>query len=198
MLDRLEDNTQVRAVRELPRLFGGEEVFEKAAPFCGEELKGTLDYLHVLYRSLSGFGLGDRLIVDLGLVQRNDYYSGVVFSSYVEECGDAVMLGGRYDNLLEHFGSPMPAIGFGIDVDALTGAVLSNGGGRPVRPADVLVHGDDGYEVKALEYMSRLTAQGFCCENSVFRSHAEAMDYAGRAGIGRVDFVGDSTKSVKV
>ena len=34
-------------------------------------------------------------MVDLGLVQRNDYYTGVVFSAYVHQHGDAVLLGGH-------------------------------------------------------------------------------------------------------
>ncbi|MFR5069022.1 MAG: ATP phosphoribosyltransferase regulatory subunit [Eubacteriales bacterium] len=45
-------------------------------------------------------------------VQRTDYYTDIVFSAYVEGCGDAVLTGGRYDNLLASFDAPMPAIGF--------------------------------------------------------------------------------------
>lgn len=53
--------------------------------------------------------MGDKLIIDLGLVQRNDYYSDMIFSGYVEGSGDAVLVGGRYDKLLDAFDSPMPA-----------------------------------------------------------------------------------------
>lgn len=196
MLETLPDSPQVRAVRELPRLFGGEEVFEKAAPLCGGRLLETLEYLHGIYRSLSGFGLGSRLIVDLGLVQRNDYYTGVVFSAYVEECGDAVLLGGRYDNLLEHFGVPMPAVGFGVDVDAVAQTVLAREKRTQVPPAEILVHGDDGFEVKALERAAELTSQGRRCENSVFASREEAIQYARAAGVGQVEFVGREPQTV--
>ena len=71
-----------------------------------------LEYLHSLYKSLSALGLGNRLMVDLGLVQRNDYYTGVVFSAYAQDCGDAILLGGRYDNLLGRFDLPMPPSAF--------------------------------------------------------------------------------------
>ncbi len=196
LLDTLPDGPAVRAMRQLPHLFGGEEVFAKAAPFCGGELRGTLDYLHGLYRSLAGFGLGGRLIVDLGLVQRNDYYTGVVFSAYVEECGDAVLLGGRYDRLLEHFGAPMPAVGFDVNVDAVTRTLLMRGGGVQSPPAEVLVHGDDGWEAKALARVSELAAQGIRCENSVFASREEALRYARAAGIGRVELIGREPRTV--
>ena len=68
-------------------------------------------------------------MVDLGLVQRNDYYTGVVFSAYVEEWGDAVLLGGRYDNLLSRFDAPMPAVGFSVNVDAVAQAMVKRGQG---------------------------------------------------------------------
>ncbi len=190
MLDTLPDGPQARALRELPRLFGGEAVFEKAAPFCGGELRKTLEYLHGIYRSLASFGLGSRLIVDLSLVQRNDYYTGVVFSAYVEECGDAVLIGGRYDHLLEHFGAPMPAVGFDVNVDAVTQTLLTRGKGVESLPAQVLVHGDDGFEVQALERISELAIQGRRCENSVFASREEALRYARAAGIQQVEFIG--------
>ena len=45
--------------------------------------------------------------------RRNDYYTDIIFSAYVENVGDAVLLGGRYDNLLAQFDAPMPAVGFG-------------------------------------------------------------------------------------
>lgn len=192
------DCPEIRALRELPRLFGGEEVFEKASGLCAGKLRRTLDYLHGLYRALSGFGLGNRLIVDLGLVQRNDYYTGVVFSAYVEEYGDAVLLGGRYDNLLGHFGQAMPAVGFGISIDAVERTLSGGDGARAVSPADVLVFGEKGSEVRALERVSKLAAQGLRCESSVFSTRAETLEYAGAAGISRVDVVaGEKVETIR-
>jgi ATP phosphoribosyltransferase regulatory subunit len=197
LLGRLPEGPEVRAMRELPRLFGGEEVFEKASPFCTGGLKKTLDYLHGIYRALAEFGMGARMIVDLGLVQRNDYYTGIVFSAYVEECGDAVLLGGRYNHLLEHFGFPMPAVGFGVDVDAVSRALLHRSGSRSEERTDVLVHGEDGYEVKALEYASRLIADGIRCETSAFPTSGEAVAYARASGISRVDLVGETVRTIR-
>ena len=63
-------------------------------------------------------------MIDLGMVHRNEYYTGVIFRGYVEGSGDAVVSGGRYDTLLQQFGSPLPATGFGVNVDALTKVML--------------------------------------------------------------------------
>lgn len=198
LLAQFEDSPEVRALCALPRLFGGEEVFDRASEFCTGELEKTLDYLHDIYRSLSDFCLGDRLIVDLGLVQRNDYYSGVVFSAYVEEYGDAVLLGGRYDNLLQHFGLPMPAVGFGVNVDAIAHVISERDGIKPVPPAKILVHGETGFETKALRYTEKLISQGMRCETSVFETEKEALSYAKETGIRRLDLVGETIRTVCV
>lgn len=196
LLDPLEDCDAVRALRSLPRLFGGEEVFQQAAEFCTGGLKCTLDYLHGIYRSLAEYGLGSSLIVDLGLVQRNDYYTGIIFSAYVEEYGDAVLLGGRYDNLLSHFGMPMPAVGFGVNVDAIAQTLSQRKRISFPQRAELLIHGEPGYETKALHYAAKLISEGIKCESSVFPSAEEAVSYAQEAGIERLDIVGESIRTV--
>lgn len=196
ILDGLEETPAVQAMRRLPRLFGGEEVFDQAAPLCADAASAqTMAYLHQLYRSLSSTGLGHRMIVDLGLVQRNDYYTNIVFSAYVQEFGDAVLLGGRYDTLLEYFDLPMPAIGFAINVDALAKIMLKRGKIPAEAPVDIFVHGDKGSEVNALRHVSKLVAQGFRCETSVFETREQALEYAALRGMKRIDFVGSSIET---
>lgn len=200
ILDCLEPTPEVLAIRRLPRLFGGEEVFEEAASLCGnsEQAKSTLAYLRELYHALSGLGLGENLIIDLGLVQRNDYYSDIVFSGYAEGVGDAVLTGGRYDNLLQAFGASMPAVGFAINVNALTELMLSSGNVQPRKPADVLVHGLDGYEIKALKHAAFLMKSGLRCENCILSTKEEAVHYAQIQKIDRVDLVGDRVETINL
>ena len=188
MLDRLEPCPAVDAMRKLPRLFGGKEVFEEAAPFClDEKTAETLAYLRKIYEALSVLGLGDRIMVDLGLVQRNDYYTNIIFSAYVEECGDAILTGGRYDNLLASFDSPMPAVGFAMNVDEITRVLMERNKGKKMPNVDILVHSEDGYEIKALNYAANLAEQNLRCENSVFPEREESLEYARKMGICRVD-----------
>lgn len=197
ILDTLGNSRPVDAMRRLPRLFGGEEVFTQAAPLCGSQrAKETLDYLHEVYKALSSLGLGDRIIVDLGLVQRNNYYTGLVFSAYVEDFGDAVLLGGRYDSLLERFDSPMPAIGFAVNVDAVAEVLLKRGKIEPPAAVNVFIHADTGFEMQALQYAETLVNQGLKCETSIFNTREEAREYASLQKINRVDFVAEAIESV--
>lgn len=196
-LNGLEDCVPVRAMRELPRLFGGEEVFEKAAPLCGEgKLREMLDSLHQIYRAVSELDRTGELMVDLGLVQRNDYYTGIVFSAYAETCGDAILLGGRYDHLLEHFGPPMPAVGFAMNVDAIAKVFPRSDETDQPLSAQVLVHGEPGFEIRALQYASGLTAAGLRCEISVCETAEKALAYAKDRGIARVDLVSEHIRTI--
>ena len=199
VLEELGDSKEVNALRQLPRLFGGEEVFQKAQELGLQESAGdSLQYLQELYHALSELNLSDRIIVDLGLVQRIDYYTGIVFSAYLSQAGDAVLSGGRYDHLLERYGVPMPAIGFAVNVDALTRAMTEQGCTMVAEQQRMLVHGDEGFEIKALNYASRLTQRGIACEFSVFDTRQQAIEYAQRVGITQVDFVADETESMQL
>ncbi len=196
-LDQLGESRSVSAMRRLPRLFGGEEILQEAAEFCVDDSSfRTLSYLQELYGALKDLGIGDHVMIDLGLVQRTDYYTDIVFSAYAEGCGDAVLTGGRYDNLLAGFDMPMPAIGFAINVDAVTDILISRGKGKKAPKVDVLVHCEDGYEMKALCYAANLSGEGLRCENSVFATGKESLDYAKQMGIPRVDFVGKTIETL--
>ena len=47
------------------------------------------------------------------------YYTAIIFQAYNYGTGEPIVKGGRYDNLLEHFGKAAAASGFGISIDQL-------------------------------------------------------------------------------
>ncbi len=197
LLDPLGDSPAVESMKRLPRLFGGEEVLREAERWCTDaESRETLSSLKALYASLKELGLGDRLMVDLGLVQSRDYYTGAVFSAYVQEHGDAILSGGRYDELCGKFGMPMPAVGFALDLDAAA-ALLPEFQGE-AQPPEVLIHGEAGYEITALQLADSFLSQGIPCECSVFDTLEEAVDYAEKTGIAKVLCVGETTRELPV
>ncbi|MGN0470946.1 MAG: ATP phosphoribosyltransferase regulatory subunit [Acutalibacteraceae bacterium] len=196
-LDSLEQTQAVNVIRKLPRLFGGIEVLDEAYALCDDKdaLK-ALDYVREIYNDLSKYHLGDRLIIDLGLVQRNDYYSNIVFSGYVEGSGEPVLIGGRYDNLLDSFDAPAPAIGFGINVDSLSRVMLGRGNIPQKKKPDVLVHSVKGFEIEAIKYNATLAEANILGENSVFETEQEALEYAKSNGIKKLTVVGEEIKTI--
>lgn len=190
LLDKLEPCQAVSAIRSLPALFGGIEVVEKATQICkGTKALQALEYLQEIYSELAPLGLGDKLIIDLGLVQRNDYYTGIVFSGYINGIGDAVVSGGRYDKLLSEFDAPMGAAGFAIDTDAITIKLLSDKGVSYSDKPQVLVYAADGHEIEAINMVENLNEQGIKAQFSVLPTLEETQKFASERGIAEVKVV---------
>jgi ATP phosphoribosyltransferase regulatory subunit len=191
LLDKLNPCKAVSAIRSLPSLFGGEEVFEEAAKLCeGTKASSAIEYLHSIYNDLRPLNLGDKLIIDLGLVQRNDYYTGLVFSGYVEGIGDAVISGGRYDDLLAEFDAPMGAAGFAMDTDALTMKHLTENKVDYSDNPEILVYANDGFELEAISYVEQLCSQGIKAQFSVLPTLEESETFAKERGISQVKVIG--------
>lgn len=114
-------NPVCEALSRLSQLFGGAEVLEEAEALIG--FRPELTSLKALYHALQEKGWGGCVRFDLGLVNRIDYYTGVVFRGYVEGAGAPVLSGGRYDHLVEKFGRPAAAVGFSVDADTVVACV---------------------------------------------------------------------------
>ncbi|MCM1523903.1 MAG: ATP phosphoribosyltransferase regulatory subunit [Ruminococcus sp.] len=192
LLDGFGENKAAGALRRLPRLFGGEEVFEDArAVYSSPEASAVLDELKNTYESLERFGCKGMITIDLGLVNKMDYYTGTVIKGYIEGCGDAVLSGGRYDKLLSEFGFDLPAAGFAVNVDAAARAEMKKVSFAPV-PVDVIVFGEKGFEIKAALHSRQLISEGMTAETSVFDDLEQVREYAAKKGVNRIDIVSEN------
>lgn len=149
------------AVRALPTLFGGTEVFDRAERLTeSAEARAAVAHLKEVGRILAEMGYEDNICFDLGTVRRLSYYSGVVFSGFVKELGVPVLSGGRYDTLADDFGKHIPAVGFAMGLKRVLVA-LERQGNLPASPApDVAVGCELGAERGAYALCRKLTAEG--------------------------------------
>lgn len=113
-----------KVLASLPQWFGGKEVFDRAAGAVeSDRSRKGLEDLRKVYDALSlpptKGGLGDRITVDLGVVQSLDYYTGAVFEAYARRVGQPIASGGRYDRLGEAYGKSIPATGFALSIPLL-------------------------------------------------------------------------------
>jgi ATP phosphoribosyltransferase regulatory subunit len=74
---------------------------------------------------------GARVSFDLADLRGYAYYSGARFAVYTPGGSDALVRGGRYDEVGAVFGRNRPAVGFSLDVRELVGVVAK----RPLRAA---------------------------------------------------------------
>ncbi|MBB6622751.1 ATP phosphoribosyltransferase regulatory subunit [Clostridium gasigenes] len=117
-LDIEEDKKQF--FKRLPWLFGGKSILEECKSLTfNEGMNASLKYLEDSYNKLERLGFGGFITLDLGMVPRLDYYTGIIFRGYVQGVGNTVLSGGRYDNLIKVFGRDEKAIGFSINIDCL-------------------------------------------------------------------------------
>lgn len=108
----------------LPQLFGAVESLERAESMT--QNAGALEAilrLKELYEILKCYGVEKYVSFDLGMLSNYRYYTGIIFRGYTFGIGDAVVKGGRYDNLLGHFGKSAPSIGFVVVIDQLLSAL---------------------------------------------------------------------------
>ncbi len=83
----------------------------------------AIERLEKLYEVLKLYGVESFVAFDLGMLSKYNYYTGVIFKAYTYGVGDAVVKGGRYNNLLKQFGKEAPAIGFVIVIDDILEAL---------------------------------------------------------------------------
>lgn len=83
----------------------------------------AIERLEKLSEVLKLYGVEEYVSFDLGMLSKYNYYTGVIFKAYTYGVGDAVVKGGRYNNLLKQFGKEAPAIGFVIVVDDILEAL---------------------------------------------------------------------------
>jgi len=110
-----------KALALLPTLFGSAELLVRAKEVFSfnEKALEILESLSLLLTEVEKRGFLQYVILDLGLVQHIDYYTGMVFQGYLPGIGEAALSGGRYNELTGTFGAPGPAAGFACTVDVL-------------------------------------------------------------------------------
>ena len=196
ILDKIGKNQYTDCIRELPRYFGDLDVIEKAKEIAtGSEGQKSLEYLGELYIQLEKMGLADKVIIDLSLVNRTNYYTGIIFKGYLQGSGVCVVSGGRYDSLLSEFGNTMPSTGFGIETGALASVMISRGEVDEEILPKILAWGEDGYVTDALEYSRRLRESGIYCETGIFTTFDETLKYAKSKGIETIYRFGENGMS---
>ena len=113
----------------LPSLYGDDKVLAEAARVLPvtPALRQALGQL----QAVAGRIVGARVSFDLADLRGYAYYSGVRFAIYTPGASDALVRGGRYDEVGAVFGRSRPAVGFSLDIKELVGVVAK----RPLKAA---------------------------------------------------------------
>lgn len=115
------------AIEQIPFLYGKpDDVLKHAKAISSSpDMLNSINAIEETWRLLKLYELEEHIVIDFGLINRMNYYSGIVFQGYVERFGKPVLMGGRYDRLGHEFGADLPAIGFACEVESLVEASVN-------------------------------------------------------------------------
>ncbi|MGM9513807.1 ATP phosphoribosyltransferase regulatory subunit [Roseateles sp. DB2] len=144
-----------RGLQILIGLYGGMEVLDQAREQLPDHplIRAALDDLRWLSSHLHQSQPELRLGFDLADLRGYAYYSGMRFALYAAGCSDAVLRGGRYDEVGAVFGRRRPAVGFSLDLKALVALC-------PVTPLRAAVRAPWGEDASLRAAVRALREQG--------------------------------------
>ena len=128
-LTRQFDRPVREALAALVQLYGDASVLDEAAVAL-QNFPAVLPAIEALRRLSASLPHGNASF-DLAELRGYAYYSGARFAMYVAGASDAIVRGGRYDEVGAVFGRNRPAVGFSLDLRELVGVVKP----RPLRAA---------------------------------------------------------------
>lgn len=120
----------------------------------------AVERLEELYAILETYGVSDYVTFDLGLISKYNYYTGIIFKAYSYGTGEAIVKGGRYDNLMRQFGKEAPAIGLAVVVDQLMNAIGKQEGDKLEQRESYLVLYENECRKQAIDYARKSRQEG--------------------------------------
>jgi len=164
----------------LPALYGRGDVLDRAEALVkNARSEAALANLAEVYRLLRLYGLADSVLLDLGEVRGFDYYSGVHFEAYVSGLGAPLVGGGRYDQMLAHFGYDCPATGFAFEVGRALLALESQGTGPALVGPDFFIIDFTPDKTRALALARRYRDLGAAvARDIIIRGLEDSLAYA--------------------
>jgi ATP phosphoribosyltransferase regulatory subunit len=116
---KIEENLKY-LIMNLPSFYGSLEVISKTKSLTkNRKLLEVLGYLETVIDILSSSSYEKYISIDLGMVKRINYYSGIIFRGYTNGVGHTIISGGRYDDLIENSEKKIPAIGFSLSINSI-------------------------------------------------------------------------------
>ncbi|MBR6873575.1 MAG: ATP phosphoribosyltransferase regulatory subunit [Ruminococcus sp.] len=199
LLDQVGQSPVASALKALPRLFGGIEVFDKASElFTDDKIDAILRHLKEVYLKLCELGYGGKISVDLGIVSHADYYTGIVFKGYLSGVGQSVLKGGRYDGLMGEFGRPCPAVGFGVNCDEVAAYLRKNGLAPSITDPGCVIYAEAGHSAEAVAFARSIVAKGEKAEIGLHSTLEATKEYAAKRGINTIYVIGDTTEKIEL
>lgn len=116
-----------------------------------------------------GTGIGARLRLDPAIMRGHDYYTGIVFETYLDDLPDIgqVCGGGRYDDLASLYTKQrLPGVGASVGIDRLIAALdeLGRSRKRGGYALAMVFRLEEGFSAEYQNLAASIRERGICCE----------------------------------
>lgn len=180
---------------KLPELFGNLDKLDYAKSMTtNTKALNAIERLEKVYEILNVYGYGNYVTFDLGMLSKYNYYTGIIFRGFTYGTGDAIVTGGRYDNLVCQFGKESAAIGVAIVVDQLMNALSRQKIEIELESGNTLILYRSEYRQSAITLASYFRDHGMNVEMLLQSENQTLEDYKGyanRMGVGGILFLKD-------
>lgn len=191
-----------RLFLKLPELFGNIEQIRLAKTMTtNPRALAAIERLERVQEIVDGYGLGDYVSYDLGMLSKYSYYTGIIFKAYTYGTGEYIVTGGRYDKLLEQFGKKAPSIGFAIVVDQLMMALSRQKIEIPVNIANTMILYDHDARLAGIHLAGHFRKNQMAVHlvrKRSFETLEYYLDYAKRLKIRNLLYLEDKGVQVKL
>lgn len=150
------------ALLEVADLFGALQNLDYAKSLTqNPRSAAAIERLEQLKVLLEYYGISQYVSFDLGMLSQYQYYTGIVFKAFTYGIGDAIVKGGRYDQLLAFFGKDAPAVGFMVIVDDILEALERQKIQIDVEESPLEIFYTEATYIEALKEAAKLRAAGY-------------------------------------
>lgn len=191
-LDSIEiDSNKKEILLNLSSYYGNIEVIDNVMKMCSsdKEIK-SLEYLKKVFEVLYLRGYEKYISIDLGMLNKPKYYSGIIIRGFTYGIGYPILSGGRYDNLLSRYGKENSAVGFSINVNELITSLNRQNIYFDVPHTKILIVSNEGVEKEAYQIAKQIREEKNIVEEELSGlKHEEIRGYILKRNIQKAIYI---------
>ena len=153
-------------IRMLPELFGEIDILDKVSNYIPNSLQKDIDKLRAIYDGLKMLGYEKYISIDLGMVSNLNYYTGITIKGYVDNFGEEILSGGRYDKVFCEFGEKTPAAGLAFNINNILEVLFNKS--IATKKSKILIHYELDQLKVVLDKEKELITKGYEVELSLY------------------------------
>lgn len=137
--------------------FGSTSSLEMISEY--EEFREYVDEIYKVLEILDEYRLNCDLSIDIGDIRGFNYYTGLTFEVITPDAPNPLLIGGRYNGLVEKYGHSSPATGFAIDMESVLSVTKTHHEDNQVH--FIIVPKKPGLRREAIRLTQWLRSSGF-------------------------------------